>query len=334
MLSAWLILWRRYARRGVSEGRQMRVAIFQGAFPPGLDLPACFELVNAAGFEGVELSLENTAPLLPEAVNETTDAVRAIERSVGLAQPRPGGLRLDSTPAEIEAIRAQAHAAGLKVIGVSTMQLFYYPLSSPLPAVRAYAKTIVRKMLEATCQLGGDVILITPGMVTMDSPYDEVWQRSRETITELIPPAERSGVSIALENVWNKFLASPLEFRDYIDSFKNPVVGAYFDVANVLRFGYPDQWIRLLGPRLKRVHFKDYRLDVDDLRGFTALLQGDVPWARVMNALARVGYEGWVVAEVQPYRTAPEQVIFDTAQAVRRLLEMTAQNPNFKEQMT
>lgn len=298
----------------------MRAAIFQGAFPPGLDLSACFQLVKAAGFEGVELSLENPAPLLPSAVNETTDAVRAIERSVGLAQPRRGGLRLDSTPADIQAIRAQAHAAGLAVIGVSTMQLFYYPLSSPVPAVRDYAVAIVHKMLEATAQLGGDVILITPGMVTRDSPYDEVWRRSRETIAGLIPLAERLGVSIALENVWNKFLLSPLEFRDYIDSFENSVVGAYFDVANVLRFGYPDQWIRLLGPRLKRVHFKDYRLDVDDLRGFTALLQGDVPWAQVMDALKRVEYQGWIVVEVQSYRALSEQAIVDAAQAVRRLL--------------
>lgn len=300
----------------------MRAAIFQGAFPSGLDLPDCFRLVQEAGFEGVELSLENPAPLLSEAINETTNAIRAIEVSVGLAEPRPGGVRLTSTTEEIAAIREEARAAGLVVTSVSTMQLFYCPLSSPLPAVREQGCAIVRKMLEATAQLGGDLILITPGMVTPDVPYDEVWQRSRETIAELVPYAQELGISIALENVWNKFLSSPLEFCDYIDSFESAYVGAYFDVANVLRFGYPDQWIRILGPRLKRVHFKDFRLDIDDLRGFTALLQGDVPWARVMDALKCVGYRDWVVVEVQPYRTYPEQAIFDAAQAVRRLLAM------------
>lgn len=301
----------------------MRAGIFQGAFPPGLDLASCFELVKAAGFEGVELSLENPAPLLPEAINETTDAIRAIELSVGLAEPRVGGVRLGSTPGEIAAVREQARAAGLVVTSLSTMQLFYYPLSSPLPTVREQGCVIVRKMLEATAQLGGDLILITPGLVTEDAPYDEVWQRSRQAIAELIPYAKQLGISIALENVWNKFLLSPLEFRDYIDSFGDPSIGAYFDVANVLRFGYPDQWIRLLGSRLKRVHFKDYRLDVDDLRGFTALLQGDVPWTRVMNALKQIEYQGWIIVEVQPYRSNPEQAIFDAAQAVRRLLAMT-----------
>ncbi|MCC7163034.1 MAG: sugar phosphate isomerase/epimerase [Anaerolineae bacterium] len=306
----------------------MRAAIFQGAFPPGLGLPDCFRLVREAGFQGVELSLENPGPLLPEAINETTDAIRAIEVSVGLAEPRPGGVRLTSTAEEIATIREQARETGLVVTSVSTMQLFYYPLSSPLPAVREQGCAIVRKMLEATAQLGGDLILITPGMVTPDVPYDEVWRRSRETIAGLIPYAREVGVTIALENVWNKFLSSPLEFRDYIDSFESDYVGAYFDVANVLRFGYPDQWIRILGPRLKRVHFKDYRLDIDDLRGFTALLQGDVPWARVMDALEHVGYRGWVVVEVQPYRTLPEQAIADAAQAVRRLLAMATQDSN------
>lgn len=301
----------------------MRAGIFQGAFPPGLDLASCFELVKAAGFEGVELSLENPAPLLPEAINETTGAIRAIELSVGLAEPRVGGVRLGSTPDEIAAVREQARAAGLVVTSLSTMQLFYYPLSSPLPTVREQGCVIVRKMLEATAQLGGDLILVTPGLVTEDAPYDEVWQRSRQAIAELIPYAKQLGISIALENVWNKFLLSPLEFRDYIDSFGDPSIGAYFDVANVLRFGYPDQWIRLLGSRLKRVHFKDYRLDVDDLRGFTALLQGDVPWTRVMNALKQIEYQGWIIVEVQPYRSNPEQAIFDAAQAVRRLLAMT-----------
>jgi L-ribulose-5-phosphate 3-epimerase len=98
-------------------------------------------------------------------------------------------------------------------------------------------------------------------------------------------------------------------------------VGAYFDVANVLRYGYPDQWIELLGRRLKRVHFKDYRLDVDDIRGFTYLMQGDVPWSRVVAALRKIGYAGWAIVEVSPYRAHPEQTLFDSFAAIHRLLE-------------
>ena len=135
-------------------------------------------------------------------------------------------------------------------------------------------------------------------------------------------PSKHLGVKIAIENVWNRFLLSPLEYRDYIDSFGSTCVGAYFDVANVLRYGFPDQWIEWLGPRLKRIHFKDYRLDLDDIRAFTYLQQGDVPWSRVMAALRRVGYGGWAVVEVSPYRVNPERALFDSAAALNRLLAM------------
>lgn len=301
----------------------MRTAIFQGAFPVGLDLAACFALARAAGFSGVELSLEDDSPLLPEARNETTDAILAIQESVGLRIPRPGGLRLTSTDADIARLRRLADTHGLAIPSVSTMLHFFYPLSSPVPAVRARALHIARRMLEATAQLGGDAVLIVPGMVLRDAPYHEVWRRSQETLASLLPDAERLGVTLAIENVWNKFLLSPLEYRSYIESFGSPRVGAYFDVANVLRYGHPDQWIAWLGSWLTRVHFKDYRLDIDDIRGFTNLLQGDVPWPQVVAALRQIGYSGWVVAEVSPYRSAPDQALFDTAAALNRLLAIS-----------
>jgi hexulose-6-phosphate isomerase len=228
-------------------------------------------------------------------------------------------LRFQSEPAELEKIRSQAEAAGLCIPSISTMQLFYYPLSSPIPAVSERAKAIVRNMITATARLGGDVVLIAPGMVTQDVPYQETWNRSHAAITELLPFAETHGVSLAIENIWNKFLLSPLEFVEYIDSFNHPNIGAYFDVANVLTYGFPDQWIELLGHRLKRIHFKDYRLDIDNVQGFTYLMQGDVPWERVIASLERAAYDGWIVVEVTPYATHPDQVLWDSMSALRRL---------------
>ena len=297
----------------------MKWGVFQGAFPIGLDIEGCFHLAKAAGFEGVELSLENTDPLIPEAVNETTEMTRSIEKSVGLDQPRQGGLRFQSEPADLERIRSQADAADLCIPSISTMQLFYYPLSSPIPVVSERAKAIVRNMILATAKLGGDVVLIAPGMVTQDISYQNTWKLSHAAIVELLPFAEAHGVCLAIENIWNKFLLSPLEFAEYIDSFDNSNVGAYFDVANVLRYGFPDQWIEVLGHRLKQIHFKDYRLDIDNVQGFTYLMQGNVPWERVIASLERVTYDGWIVVEVPPYTTYPDQVLWNSMSALRRL---------------
>ncbi|MHB1356687.1 MAG: sugar phosphate isomerase/epimerase family protein [Anaerolineae bacterium] len=298
----------------------MKLGVFEGLFPAGLDLATCFKHAAAAGFEGVELSLVNHEPLLAEARNEATEGIIAIEHSIGLDKPRPDGLHLDSTPADIEKLKATASDAGIVIPSVSTMQIFHYPLSSPIPKVREHALCIARKMLESTAMLGGDLILVNPGMVTADVPYQEVWERSHESLTTLLPYAAELGVTIGIENVWNRFLLSPLEFRDYIDSFYSPFIGAYFDVANVLRYGFPDHWIETLGSRVKRVHFKDYRLDVDNILGFVPLLHGDVPWTRVVKSLKRIGYDGWVIVEVTPYREYPMQALRDAAAAVGGIL--------------
>jgi L-ribulose-5-phosphate 3-epimerase len=299
----------------------MKWGIFQGAFPAGLDLSSCFQLAKAAGFDGVELALEDADPILAEAANDSPGMTRAIEKSVGLDQPRKGGLRFQSKPDEVETIRAQAEAAGLYIPSVLTTLLFYYPLSSPVPAVSERAKAIIRQMIMATAQLGGEVVLIAPGMVTQNQSYQDTWKRSQAAIAELLPFAKQYGVCLAIENVWNKFLLSPLEFVEFIDSFQHPNVGAYFDVANVLTYGFPDQWIETLAQRVKQIHFKDYRLDIDNVQGFTYLMQGDVPWERVIQSLERIHYDGWVVVEVTPYPTHPDQVLWDSMAALHRLFK-------------
>ncbi|MHB9031982.1 MAG: sugar phosphate isomerase/epimerase family protein [Anaerolineae bacterium] len=299
----------------------MKLGVFEGIFPAGLELASCFKQARVNGFEGVELSLTSREPLLPEARNETTAGIIAIEQSIGLSNPRPDAVHLSSTIRELEQLKVTAAAAGLVIPGISTMQLFHYPLSSPNPAVQAQAQRIARTMLEDAARLGGDLILVNPGMVTADVPYEEVWERSHASLAALLPLAAELGITIGIENVWNRFLLSPLEFRDYIDSFHSPYIGAYFDVANVLRYGYPDQWIRILGARLKRFHFKDYRLDIDDIRSFGQLLHGDVPWNRVVEAMREIGYDGWIVVEVTPYREHPWQALDDAAAALRRILQ-------------
>jgi L-ribulose-5-phosphate 3-epimerase len=298
----------------------MKLGIFQGSFPPNLCLDECLSTAQKAGFEGFELSLETAEPLIPEAYNEDTESILAIQKSVGLLEPKLGGVRFESDPSTWKELLNTSSNLGIKIISISTMQSFYYPLSSPIPVVQARAIQIVRRMIDVIAYLGGDVVLVAPGMVSADTTYQEAWDRTFSALEGLIPYAEERRVCLALENIWNKFLLSPLEFARFIDDFNSPWVGAYFDVANIMAYGHPDLWIRHLGSRLKRVHFKDFSLEINGIRGFTHLLHGDVPWKKVMSALCDIGYDGWLVAEVTPYRTNPEQTIPDTYAAMQSIL--------------
>lgn len=153
-------------------------------------------------------------------------------------------------------------------------------------------------------ELGGNTVLLYPGLVNESFSYEVVHDRLRVAIAELIPVSEETGVKIALENVWNNIFLSPLEARDFVDSFDSPQVGWYFDVGNVVRFGWPEQWIRILGKRILKLDIKEYsrKLQNDEglWKGFSAKLgEGSVDWAAVMKALTEIGYDGgWGSAEV------------------------------------
>jgi hexulose-6-phosphate isomerase len=156
--------------------------------------------------------------------------------------------------------------------------------------------------------------------------YDLAYERATEFIKAALPAAEKAGVTIAVENVWSKFLLSPLEMRAFVDQFGSKNVGVYFDVANTLAFGYPEHWIEILGSRIKRVHFKDYRRNVGTVDGFCDLLSGDVDWPAVMAALRKVGYNGWIAAEMIPpvpfYKHCPEVLIHTTSRAMDAILAL------------
>jgi L-ribulose-5-phosphate 3-epimerase len=159
-------------------------------------------------------------------------------------------------------------------------------------------------------------------------PYDAAYERAHAFIAAALPLAEQHRVCLAIENVWNKFLLSPLEMCAFIDSFGSAWVGSYLDVGNVVATGYPEHWIRILGSRIKRVHFKDYRRAVGTVHGFVELLSGDVNWPAVMRELRAIGYTGWVAAEMIPpvpfYKHCPETLIENTARALDRIFALGA----------
>ena len=137
---------------------------------------------------------------------------------------------------------------------------------------------------------------------------------------ELAPDAEAAGVVIGLENVWNKFLLSPLEMRDFLDKVGSDYVKAYFDIGNVVVNGYPEHWIRILGSRIARVHVKDFRTIVGNINGFVDLLGGDVNFPEVVKALREVGYDSYLTAEMNGFPCASDAVVVRTLDALTRIV--------------
>ncbi len=161
---------------------------------------------------------------------------------------------------------------------------------------------------------------MVPGVVNDDVAYDVAHQRVLEGVDELVPEAEKRGVAICLENVWNKLYLSPLEMASTIDHFNSDFVAAYFDVGNVLVSGYPEQWINILGKRVKRIHLKDWKRSIGNITGFVGRLEGDVNWPAVMGALSDIGYDGPLTAEMGGYEHHNDAMLHHTSLAIDYLL--------------
>ncbi|MEF2245105.1 MULTISPECIES: sugar phosphate isomerase/epimerase family protein [unclassified Paenibacillus] len=283
----------------------MKKGINIWSFKEGKSIKECIALAKDAGFDGIELSLNGS-----------------------------GELSLQATDQEIAEIRARVQDANLEIAGLATGLYWDYPMTSDDASIRSKAVDVCKKQLETAAALGVDAILVIPGAVGVDFipgasvvNYERAYERAHEAINSLVPFAESAGVSIGIENVWNKFLLSPLEMRNFIDEHKSDFVGSYFDVGNVVYSGYPEHWISILGHRIKRVHFKDYRRTAGGLHGFVDLLAGDVDYPAVVEALKGIGYNNYVTAEMIPnYAHHTDQIIYNTSGAMDAILGRTNRN--------
>lgn len=274
----------------------MKKGISIWAFPAGTRLDDAFLMAKRAGFDGVEVALADK-----------------------------GELTLDTTDAELAAIRAAAGNAGVELYSVASSIYWKYPFTANDRKTAETARAYGRKQIEIAAALGCDTVLIVPGVVSGagepfgDIPYDVAYDRALAAMTGLAAYGREKGVAVGVENVWNKFLLSPLEMRDFADKAGTAV---YFDAGNVLVNGYPEHWIDILGGRIAKVHIKDFVRKIGNITGFTDLLAGDVNFAAVMAALGRAGYDGYVTAEVSPYPKAPEVLLENTARAMDAIFAM------------
>lgn len=325
-------------------GYVMKKGINIWSFPAGMKIADCIRMAKDAGFDGIELAL-----------NES------------------GELSLESSDNEILGYKKIAENEGIEISSLATGLYWSYSLTSNSTETREKAEKIVKKQLDAAALLGVDTILVVSGAVGVDFipgsetvEYDVAYERSLKAISKLSLYAAEKKVYIGIENVWNKFLLSPLEMRDFIDKAasgkdnsendistkdnsgkndpgknnsgkdilgkdilgkdsargdSNGYVGAFFDVGNVIYSGYPEHWIKILGSRIKKVHFKDYRRDAGGLYGFVDLLAGDVDYKKVMDELKKAGYNNYVVAEMIPgYKLYPEQIVYNTSKSMDKIL--------------
>lgn len=260
------------------------------------DLEKVFKLAKDAGFDGIELAVDENW--------------------------------LSYTEEDVKKIKKSADSYGLELYSLSSGLYWQYNYTSELKENREKAREITKKQLKIASWLGCDTILVVPGAVNVSFEpnseivdYDVAYERALSALKELAPLAEELKVSIGIENVWNDFLLSPLEMRDFIDKINSPYVGSYFDVGNVVYCGFPEQWIKILNKRIKKVHFKDYRRDVGSLSGFVDLLAGDVDYKKVMETFNEVGYDGWVSAEmIPPYKQYSETIIYNTSNAMDKII--------------
>ena len=202
-----------------------------------------------------------------------------------------------------EEVVAASRTVGLPIHGVVDMVHWNKTLSDPDPAVREEGLEGLRIALQDAAAYGASTVLLVPAVVQENVSYDDAWQRSQAEIRKVLPEASSLGVRIAIENVWNNFLMSPLEFARYIDEFESDWVGAYFDIGNVITFGWPEHWIRILGERILKLDVKEFsrrkRNEEGMYAGFNVPLgEGDVNWPAVREHLTAIGFTGWATAEI------------------------------------
>jgi hexulose-6-phosphate isomerase len=231
-----------------------------------------------------------------------------VEQMKTLKEAGFDGLQLNM-PAKnlpVEQVKAALDESGLKMEGTCDAEHWRLHLSSPDPSIRRAGLDVLMESMRQCKALGGTSVLLVPGVCNEQVSYDDAYKRSQEEIRKAVPLAHELNVQIAVENVWNNMHLSPLEAARYVDEIGSPLVGWYFDIGNVLKFGFPEQWIRILGKRIMKIHIKEYSRKLMDEKGPRAgfgvdLLAGSNNWQAIMRALDDVGYtspDNWATIEM------------------------------------
>lgn len=283
---------------------KMKKSINMWAFPypDRWSLKECLQLAKDAGFDGVEINF-----------NET------------------GEFSAESSDAEIKEIGQLAENVGIEISGVCSFLFWPYSMTHNDTVKRKKGIALAKRMIEATNLLGIENLLVVPGAVY--APWIEDFEpvandvcdrRAREAVRQLVPVAEKAGVSVNIENIFaNGFLFSPQELNEFVDSFKSKHVQIHFDTGNIMEYQFPEHWVPILGKRIKNIHFKEWdkRTHEFNLNTFRTLLDGTTNWPAVIDALSRIGYSGYLTFEYfHPFNHYPEALVYQASDALDWML--------------
>jgi L-ribulose-5-phosphate 3-epimerase len=268
---------------GEKPHRQLKKAMMWGSFGYKGTVLEKFRALKAAGFDGVEADSH---------MNQD-EVVRAFEET------------------------------GLKAASVCGSRHWGKPLSHPDPQVRAEGLEAMKQTIRDAKRYGATSILLVPGVVNNDVTFDQCKERSIEAIRKVIPLCEETGVKIAVENVWNNFLMKPEQAKAYLDEIDSPWVGWHFDIGNHVKFGPSEEWVKVLGKRILKLHIKDYSTKPGPdgkAPGFNVkLLEGDNNWSSVMAELDKIGYTGWGITEQPGAQSKDAEALKELAQRVDKI---------------
>jgi len=280
-------------------------------------------MITGISYWSFEKGLANEHPVDEAAREAKAAGFQAIELTIA----ESGVLSVNSTQDDCRKLRAAVESAGIRLETVASGMAWGCSPTHIDPAVRQRSLALHDAALQRVAWLGCQSMLFVPGAVSIPwdpsypfVPYESAIRWAREAVASLVKTAERLKVELCVENVWNGMLYSPTEYRDFIDSFSSPWVGAYFDVGNCMgQQQYPPHWIEILGKRIKRIHVKDFKRSIGSLDGFVDLMEGDQPWAETMAALKSIGYDKTLIAEMIPF--APGRVQ-KTGKAMQKIIQM------------
>jgi L-ribulose-5-phosphate 3-epimerase len=266
--------------------------INQFCWPDSVSLLDAMKQAAHLGFESFEICMTDA---------DNSRVINGNADSLGIASYNNPLFNTTSDFKDYKKIKSIADEEGIRISGIGSILTFTsYPITSKDKKIVSKGIDSINKMIEAAEFLCADTVLIIPGVMEPDMDYERGYHRAQDAIAKAAENAEKSGVTLAIENVWNNYLNCPFELAKFVDEINSDYVGVYFDVANARIFGHPEQWIKTLGKRIKKLHVKDFRTSVGNINGFTNLLDGDVDYPAVMKALKSINYGGELIIELIP----------------------------------